>query len=110
VETNTDVVDSLAGLRAELLRLRRRIVEVSHTPTLELRTCDACPDPARIAVTGGSYGGYLTLAVLAFSPGPLHCRGGHLRDVGLHTFYATPSRGSPPPLTASTVTPRRTTC
>ena len=29
VETNTDVVDSLAGLRAELLRLRRGIVEVA---------------------------------------------------------------------------------
>ena len=29
VETNTDVVDSLAGLRAELVRLRRGLVEVA---------------------------------------------------------------------------------
>ena len=39
-------------------------------------------DPDRIAVTGRSYGGYLTLATLAFSPGRVRRRRGHLRHVG----------------------------
>ena len=49
VETNTDVVDSLAGLRAELLRLRRGIVEVA-APTRSGSPRPA-PRPARPSTT-----------------------------------------------------------
>ena len=44
-------------------------------------------DPDRIAVTGRSYGGYLTLATLAFSPG-LFAAGVDICGMSdLHTFY-----------------------
>jgi dipeptidyl aminopeptidase/acylaminoacyl peptidase len=44
-------------------------------------------DPRRIAVTGRSYGGYLTLATLAFSPG-LFAAGVDICGMSdLHTFY-----------------------
>jgi dipeptidyl aminopeptidase/acylaminoacyl peptidase len=44
-------------------------------------------DPDRIAVTGRSYGGYLTLAMLAFSPG-LFAAGVDICGMSdLHTFY-----------------------
>jgi dipeptidyl aminopeptidase/acylaminoacyl peptidase len=44
-------------------------------------------DPQRIAVTGRSYGGYLTLATLAFSPG-LFAAGVDICGMSdLHTFY-----------------------
>jgi dipeptidyl aminopeptidase/acylaminoacyl peptidase len=44
-------------------------------------------DPDRIAVTGRSYGGYLTLATLAFSPG-LFAAGIDICGMSdLHTFY-----------------------
>ena len=44
-------------------------------------------DPDRIAVTGRSYGGYLTLAMLAFSPG-IFAAGVDICGMSdLHTFY-----------------------
>ena len=44
-------------------------------------------DPERIAVTGRSYGGYLTLAMLAFSPG-IFAAGVDICGMSdLHTFY-----------------------
>ncbi len=44
-------------------------------------------DPERVAVTGRSYGGYLTLATLAFSPG-LFAAGVDICGMSdLHTFY-----------------------
>ena len=47
----------------------------------------ASPTPDRIAVTGRSYGGYLTLAALAFSPG-LFAAGVDICGMSdLHTFY-----------------------
>ncbi len=44
-------------------------------------------EPDRIAVTGRSYGGYLTLAMLAFSPGPFACGVDICGMSDLHTFY-----------------------
>ena len=38
-------------------------------------------DPARIAVTGRSYGGYAVLMALTLFPRAFAGRGGHLRDV-----------------------------
>ena len=44
-------------------------------------------DPGRIAVTGRSYGGYLTLATLAFSPGHFAAGVDICGMSDLHTFY-----------------------
>ncbi len=38
-------------------------------------------DPARVAIYGGSYGGYAALAGAAFTPGPVLLRGRHRRPV-----------------------------
>ena len=46
VETNTDVVDSLAGLRAELLRLRRGIVEVAAPDQIGIAAAGTAPSSA----------------------------------------------------------------
>jgi len=44
-------------------------------------------EPGRVAVTGRSYGGYLTLAMLAFTPGSF-CAGVDICGMSdLHTFY-----------------------
>ena len=47
----------------------------------------AIADPERIAVTGRSYGGYLTLATLAFSPGVFAAGVDICGMSDLHTFY-----------------------
>ena len=44
-------------------------------------------DPERVAVTGRSYGGYLTLATLAFSPGEFAAGVDICGMSDLHTFY-----------------------
>ncbi len=44
-------------------------------------------DPERIAITGRSYGGYLTLALLAFSPGHFAAGVDICGMSDLHTFY-----------------------
>ena len=44
-------------------------------------------DPERVAVTGRSYGGYLTLATLAFSPGHFAAGVDICGMSDLHTFY-----------------------
>ncbi len=44
-------------------------------------------DPARIAVSGRSYGGYLTLAALAFTPGEFAAGVDICGMSDLHTFY-----------------------
>ena len=46
VETNTDVVDSLAGLRAELLRLRRGIVDVAAPDQIGIAAAGTAPSSA----------------------------------------------------------------
>jgi len=57
-------------------------------------------DAARVAVTGRSYGGYLTLAMLAFSPG-IFCSGVDICGMSdLHTFY----RDTEPWIAAAAVT------
>ncbi|HEY5822700.1 MAG TPA: prolyl oligopeptidase family serine peptidase [Propionibacteriaceae bacterium] len=56
-------------------------------------------DPARIAVTGRSYGGYLTLAMLAFSPGVFSAGVDICGMSDLHTFY----RDSEPWIAAAAV-------
>ena len=57
VETNTEVVDSLAGLRAELLRLRRGIVEVAA--------------PEQIAIPGFARNGLSTVDSIDTGAGKL---------------------------------------
>jgi dipeptidyl aminopeptidase/acylaminoacyl peptidase len=54
----------------------------------------------RIAVTGRSYGGYLTLAMLAFSPGIFACGVDICGMSDLHTFY----RDTEPWIAAAAVT------
>ena len=44
-------------------------------------------DPSKIAITGRSYGGYLTLACLAFYPGYFACGVDICGMSDLHTFY-----------------------
>src|SRR5918997_908744 len=59
VETNTDVVGSLAGLRAELLRLRRRIVEVAAPDRIGIAAVGTAPSSAFAdfeLTTTGRYG------------------------------------------------------
>jgi len=59
VETNTDVVDSLAGLRAELLRLRRQIVEVAAPDRIGIAAAGTAPSSAFAdfeLTTTGRYG------------------------------------------------------
>ena len=59
VETNTDVVDSLAGLRSELLRLRRRIVEVAAPDGIGIAAVGTAPSSAFAdfeLTTTGRYG------------------------------------------------------
>ena len=59
VETNTDVVDSLAGLRAELLRLRRGIVEVAAPDQIGIAAAGTAPSSAFAdfeLTTTGRYG------------------------------------------------------
>jgi carboxylate-amine ligase len=59
VETNTDVVDSLAGLRAELLRLRRQIVEVAAPDRIGIAAVGTAPSSAFAdfeLTTTGRYG------------------------------------------------------
>ena len=59
VETNTDVVDSLAGLRAELLRLRRGIVEVAAHDQIGIAAAGTAPSSAFAdfeLTTTGRYG------------------------------------------------------
>ena len=59
VETNTDVVDSLAGLRAELLRLRRGIVEVAAPDRIGIAAVGTAPSSAFAdfeLTTTGRYG------------------------------------------------------
>ena len=59
VETNTDVVDSLAGLRAELLRLRRGIVEVAAPDQIGIAAAGSAPSSAFAdfeLTTTGRYG------------------------------------------------------
>src|ERR687894_2004882 len=59
VETNTDVVDSLAGLRAELLRLRRQIVEVAAPDQIGIAAAGTAPSSAFAdfeLTTTGRYG------------------------------------------------------
>src|SRR5918995_335949 len=46
VETNTDVVDSLAGLRAELIRLRQGIVDVAKPEALGIAAVGTSPTSA----------------------------------------------------------------
>ena len=57
-------------------------------------------DPHRIAVTGRSYGGYLTLALLAFSPGAFAAGVDICGMSDLHTFY----RDTEPWIAAAAVT------
>lgn len=57
-------------------------------------------DPARIAVTGRSYGGYATLAALAFSPGVFACGIDICGMSDLGTFY----RDTEPWIAAAAVT------
>ena len=59
VETNTDVVDSLAGLRAELLRLRQQIVEVAAPDRIGIAAVGTAPSSAFAdfeLTTTGRYG------------------------------------------------------
>ena len=59
METNTDVVDSLAGLRAELLRLRRGIVEVAAADQIGIAAVGTAPSSAFAdfeLTTTGRYG------------------------------------------------------
>src|ERR687893_89329 len=59
VETNTDVVDSLAGLRAELLRLRKEIVEVAAPDRIGIAAVGTAPSSAFAdfeLTTTGRYG------------------------------------------------------
>ena len=59
VETNTDVVDSLAGLRAELLRLRRQIVDVAAPDQIGIAAAGTAPSSAFAdfeLTTTGRYG------------------------------------------------------
>ena len=59
VETNTDVVTTLAGLRAELLRLRRRIVEVAAPDGIGIAAAGTAPSSAFAdfeLTTSGRYG------------------------------------------------------
>jgi carboxylate-amine ligase len=46
VETNTDVVDSLAALRSELLRLRRGLVEVAAEDNIGIAAAGTAPSSA----------------------------------------------------------------
>jgi carboxylate-amine ligase len=46
VETNTDVVDSLAGLRSELLRLRHGLVEVAAEDNIGIAAAGTAPSSA----------------------------------------------------------------
>src|SRR6476619_6172042 len=46
VETNTDVVDSLAALRSELLRLRRDLVEVAAQDNIGIAAAGTAPSSA----------------------------------------------------------------
>ncbi|SDS75930.1 Dipeptidyl aminopeptidase/acylaminoacyl peptidase [Friedmanniella luteola] len=57
-------------------------------------------DPGRIAVAGRSYGGYLTLAMLAFSPGVFTAGVDICGMSDLHTFY----RDTEPWIAAAAVT------
>ena len=59
VETNTEVVDSLAGLRHELLRLRRRIVDVAAADSMGIAAVGTAPTSAFAdfeLTTTGRYG------------------------------------------------------
>ncbi len=59
VETNTDVVDSLAGLRAELLRLRAGLVEVAAEDNIGIAAVGTAPSSAFAdfeLTTTGRYG------------------------------------------------------
>src|ERR687894_482 len=59
VETNTDVVDSLAGLRAELLRLRRQLVDVAAADSVGIAAAGTAPSSAFAdfeLTTTGRYG------------------------------------------------------
>ena len=59
VETNTDVVTSLAGLRTELLRLRRQIVEVAAPDRIGIAAAGTAPSSAFAdfeLTTTGRYG------------------------------------------------------
>ncbi len=57
-------------------------------------------EPGRVAVTGRSYGGYLTLAMLAFSPGVFAAGVDICGMSDLHTFY----RDTEPWIAAAAVT------
>jgi dipeptidyl aminopeptidase/acylaminoacyl peptidase len=50
---------------------------------------EAIADPARIAIMGGSYGGYATLAGLAFTPGVFCCGVDIVGPSNLETLLAT---------------------
>lgn len=59
VKTNTDVVDSLAGLRAELIRLRQGIVDVAKPEALGIAAVGTSPTSAFAdfePTTTGRYG------------------------------------------------------
>ena len=59
VETNTDVVDSLDGLRAELLRLRRGLVETAAADGIGIAAVGTAPSAAYAdfeLTTTGRYG------------------------------------------------------
>ncbi|HEY5822702.1 MAG TPA: carboxylate--amine ligase/circularly permuted type 2 ATP-grasp protein [Propionibacteriaceae bacterium] len=59
VETNTDVVDSLDGLRSELLRLRRGLVEVAAQDNIGIAAVGTAPSAAFAdfeLTTTGRYG------------------------------------------------------
>ncbi|MCW2812225.1 MAG: hypothetical protein JWP61_2683 [Friedmanniella sp.] len=59
VETNTDVVDSLDGLRSELLRLRRGLVEVAAQDNIGIAAAGTAPSAAYAdfeLTTTGRYG------------------------------------------------------
>ena len=59
VETNTEVVDSLAGLRHELLRLRRGIVDVAAADSMGIAAVGTAPTSAFAdfeLTTTGRYG------------------------------------------------------
>ena len=94
----------LVGLRPRVRPRRRRA-----RPARRLRrragqratswSTSGIADPARIAVTGRSYGGYLTLAMLAFSPGVFAAGVDICGMSDLHTFY----RDSEPWIAAAAV-------